>query len=510
MCAAVRPSEAALLVEGLGKSFGGKPALANVSLSLKPGEIVGLVGENGAGKSTLLKLISGNLAADTGTVHVHGKRAAFRDYRDATAAGVFQIYQDLALIPTLTVTENVLLSHEERFSRAGVIDNRAMRDRVAGWFRAFGQERIDVDRKVQAYDFSTRQVIEIVKAFALADLLGVATPVMLLDEPTAALTADEVAFLMRLIGQVRERAAIVYVSHRLSEVVEISDRLYVLKDGALIAEMPAGTATEADLHEKMVGRSRGEFFYREEAQREPEAAAVLEVEGLSAPGRFADVSFAVRAGEILGIGGLLGSGKSDLARAVAGDLRTSAGRIAVGGRPVGTGDLRSSGRAALGYVPPDRRDSVIPGLSVAVNMTLARLARRRGALVHPEAEAADAAAIVRRLSIRLPGVAAQARMLSGGNQQKVVLGRWLLAGATVLVLDNPTNGVDAGAKEEIYGVLRAIAAEGVGILLVSDDLGELIGLSNRVLLMRGGAITAEIAAPSRAKPTEVDLVARMV
>jgi ribose transport system ATP-binding protein len=498
-------------LKGIGKAFGGKPALTDVSLSLDEGEVVGLVGENGAGKSTLLKIISGNLRADSGTISARGREVELRSYQDANRAGIFQIYQDLALVPTLSVYENVLLSHEARFSRFGAIDNRAMRARVAGWFAEFGHGGIDVSRKIQDFDFSTRQVIEIIKAFALAELLGIEMPVMLLDEPTAALTGDEVSFLMNLIAKTRERAAIIYVSHRLSEVLELSDRIYVLKDGAVVAAMPVADVTEGVLHERMVGRTRQEFFYREPLQRTPEAEVVLDVRDLTLRGAFASVNLSLHAGEILGVAGLLGSGKSELARALAGDVSGMSGHIAVSAKEIRSPSVTAMNDAGVGYLPPDRREGVMPVLSVMVNMTLARLTRADSdVLLDLRKEASDVQELIDTLSIKTPSAGAPAGTLSGGNQQKVLLARWLMRNAKVLVLDNPTNGVDAGAKEEIYGVLRTIATQGIGILLVSDDLPEIIGLSNRILVMRGGVIVHEIDAPRDAKPREVDVVTHMV
>jgi ribose transport system ATP-binding protein len=498
-------------LKGISKAFAGKSALADVSLSLDQGQVIGLVGENGAGKSTLLKIISGNLRADSGSIAVRGREVELRSYQDANKAGIFHIYQDLALVPTMSVYENVLLSHEARFSRFGAIDNRAMRVRVTAWFEEFGHGGIDVSRNIQDYDFSTRQVIEIIKAFALAEMLGIETPVMLLDEPTAALTGDEVEFLKRLIAKTRERAAIIYVSHRLSEVLELSDRLCVLKDGSVVGSMPIADVAEGELHERMVGRTRQEFFYREHLQGAPQPETALDVQELSRRGCFENVSFSLQSGEILGIAGLLGSGKSDLARALAGDTSAVAGRIAVSGRDIRSPSIAAMNEAGVGYLPPDRRDGVISVLSVAANMTLARLTRAdAGMLLDPRAEQKDVEELIRTLAIKTPGASAPASALSGGNQQKVLLARWLMRNAKVLVLDNPTNGVDAGAKEEIYGVLRSIAAQGVGVLLVSDDLPEIIGLSNRILVMRGGAIAREIDAPSGAKPREADVVSYMV
>ncbi|MBN9023749.1 MAG: sugar ABC transporter ATP-binding protein [Rhizobiales bacterium] len=465
-----------LEVSAVTKRYGNTVALDGVSLRLDRGEVIGL-----------------------------------DSYRDAVREGVFHIYQELALIPSLTVYENVLLAHEDAFSRMGVISNRRMREHVSALLEEFGHGRIDARRPVADYDFSARQVIEIIKAFALAKLLGIEAPVMLLDEPTAALSGGEVDFLFSLIESIRSRAAIVFVSHRLSEVIGISDRIYILKDGSLIADMPSEGVAEDRLHELMVGRKREEFFYREQAQRTPEEKPLLELAGLSHAGSFSGVDLTVRAGEIVGVAGLVGSGKSSLARAVVGALPDVTGRVRVDGTDLPRLTIKSVAAAGVGYLPPDRRDGVIPVFSVARNMTLARLTRPgEPALLDLSAEARDSAQLVASLGIKTPGVGALLSSLSGGNQQKALIGRWLLRDAKVLVLDNPTNGVDAGAKEEIYAVLRQIVANGVGILLVSDDLPELIGLSHRILVMRAGTIVKELSAPPDAKPVEADVVAHMV
>ena len=417
--AAAASPDPLLAVRDVTRSFGGVRALSGVSLSLRKGEVIGLVGENGAGKSTLLKTISGNLRPDSGAILMNGRQVSLRSYADANREGIFHIYQDLALIPTLSVYENVLLAHEAAFSRFGMIDNRKMARHVTELLAEFGHDRIDASQKVESFDLSTRQVIEIIKSFALAKLAGIEFPVMLLDEPTAALTGDEVEFLMRLIQVTRERAAIIYVSHRLSEVIEVSDRLYVLKDGAMVAELPAAGVAENQLHELMVGRTRDEFFYREPQQREPDGATAIEVSGLSRPGSFSDVTFRVGAGEIVGVAGLLGSGKSDLAQVLAGALPEATGTIKVNGVVVPESrSIRIMSDAGIGYLPPDRGDGVIPPLSVTSNMSLARLTRRGESYwLDLAREKRDALEFVSTLGIKTAGVDAQISTLSGGNRE---------------------------------------------------------------------------------------------
>jgi ribose transport system ATP-binding protein len=499
---------------GVDKAFPGVQALSGVDLTVHRGEIVGLVGENGAGKSTLLSVLSGTVRPDAGAVHVRGREVQFGNYREATLEGVFRIYQELALVPNLTVYENLFLSHEGRFRRLGVLRRGAMLRRARELLARFGHDWIDPARPTAAYDFSTRQVLEIIKAFALGELLDVEAPVILLDEPTTALTRDEADFLGELLGRVRSEAALVFVSHRLSEVLELSDRVYILKDGRVVEETEPERTTDAQVHYVMVGRERDELFYHESRQRQPDADAVLEVKGFAQPPEFRDVSFVVRKGEIVGIGGVLGSGKSALARAIFGaGVSRAEGTVRVDGHAMEPLITRRMVRAGVGYVPPERHeDGIILGFPVAWNISLARLAAGNGpaSLLNADRERNEARGFVDSMRIKTPDVRTQAGSLSGGNQQKVVLARWLACDARMLILDNPTRGIDAGAKEEIYALIRDLADRGVGILVVSDDLLELIGLSNRILIMKDGAITAELDSPPAQKPQESTLVASMV
>lgn len=507
------PTGSLLEVQAICKSFGNTRALTDVSLHVEPGEVIGLIGENGAGKSTLLHIISGNTRQDSGIVVTRGRPVSFTSAREANVAGVFHIYQDLALLANLSVFENIFLSHEERFSRFGVINRREMRDRTRACLSMFDHDWIDPSHCVDAYDFSTRQVIEIVKAFALAELLEIDYPLLLLDEPTASLTREEVEFFEALVRQARERAAVIFVSHRLSEVLAISDRVYVLKDGVVTAEIGPAEATERELHRLMVGRERAEFFYQQDLQLEPRSEIALDVRKLSRTDSFQNVSLRLHAGEIVGVSGLLNSGKSEVARALFGALSAD-GEIRVGDVVVDHPSISTMTKAGIGYVPPDRHsEGIIMVLPVSWNISLAELAQgaSRGAFLDVRWEDEQARNYVDRLTIKTAGVRALTRTLSGGNQQKVLLARWLVRDVMkVLVLDNPTHGVDAGAKGDIYKALRAIAKEGVAILLVSDDLLEVIGLSNRILVMKDGEIVNELVTPPDSKPSEEDLVAKML
>jgi ribose transport system ATP-binding protein len=504
-----------LAVRGMSKSFAGNAALSNVDLTLNRKEVMGLAGENGAGKSTLLNILSGVLKPDEGQVEIRGEEVRLRHYRDANERGIFRVYQELSLVPNMPVYENLFLTHESRFRRLGLLRRSAMVRRARELFESFDHGWIDPTRETGSYDFAVRQVIDIIRAFASADLLEQEEPVILLDEPTAGLLHDETEFFTELLRQIRRRASVIFVTHRLSELLELCDTAAVLKDGEVVADkQPAASLSEAELHRLMVGRVREEQFYKEDRQRERAPSVRLKVEDLSLAGEFERVNLEVHEGEILGIGGVLGSGKSVLARALYDSPPHLSGTVWLNGDEVTKNRARASIKAGIGYIPPERHeDGVLLSQPVSWNISLARVSSEgglRGATMNLHRERREAVDLIERVQIKTPAPGAATSSLSGGNQQKVIIARWLARGVDFLIMDNPTRGVDAGAKEEIYSIIRDLADRGVGLLLVSDDLPELIGLSNRVLLMRDGTVVGEVAAETAAKPSEVDLVGGIV
>lgn len=500
----------ALVVADLWKRFAGTQALGGVSFNVEIGQVLGIVGENGAGKSTLLNIICGCDRPDSGAIALRGKLVQAASYHEANRVGIFRIFQELSLIPNLAIYENIFLSHEAHFSRFGVLNKREMADRAGELFAELDHGWIDIRRPAGSYDFATRQAIEIVKAFALARLLNIDVPVLLLDEPTSALSRDEIAGFFRLVESVRDHAICVFVSHRLTEVLDLSDRLLVLKDGKVVTERKKAGVSEEVLHELMVGRARSEHFYKETQQRQPDEDVRLRASRLEGKG-FSDVTLEIRRGEIVGIAGVMGSGKAELARCIAGVEPLRSGSIHVDRVNVLRPAIPTLLDLGLAYVTPDRgEEGIFPGLSVAWNISMARIARTPGLFLDPAGESAEAAGYVDRLRVKTAGIKVPARSLSGGNQQKLVMARWLAFGVKVLILDNPTRGVDAGAKEEIYELLRELAESGVAILLVSDDLLEVIGLANRIQVMKDGHIVREIGSPADNKPTESELVGMMV
>ena len=513
----VDPRQPILQMRGLTKRFAGVTVVEGVDIDIFPNEIVGIAGENGAGKSTTLKLAAGIYRPDEGKLTLSGEDYRPESYTDAVRAGISMVFQEQALVANLRVYENFFLSHESKFRKFGPIVDRARMIALAErHLKALGLSHIDPRRVTGSYAFHDRQMIEIAKAFVLAEYFEVAHPVVLLDEPTAAIGDAEVALLFDSIRRFRDRASFVLITHRLSEYITLCDRIYVMKDGRAVAEMGKDQFSQHRLHEAMVGRARDEEYYKENSQIaiKDGAPAVLSVEALGGEG-VKGVSFDVRAGEILGIGGLVGCGKEEVARAVVGyEPFPAQGSVSVKGNAL---PARARGRAGiaanLGFVPKERKtEGIIPYLSVAANVSLAALPKVSGVpgIISSRKEWRLARDFIDRLRIRTTGPRQLCQFLSGGNQQKVVMAKWLAREVDLLVLDNPTRGVDVGAKEEIYVLMRELTAKGVAILLITDDLLELIGLSNRILIMRDGAVVAERPAPPTGKPTEQELVGFMV
>ena len=499
-----------LATAGIEKSFPGVRALHDVSIELRPGEVLGLVGENGAGKSTLMKIVSGVCQPDAGEIRLGGRRQRFASAADATRQGIGMVFQEQSLLANLTVGENIYLGNEAQFTRFGLVNWGSL---YASAERQLAKVEVDVDPRTRAatLDFATRQMVELAKALTLEEHAS-GHLVILLDEPTSVLERAEIEILFARVRALKTRASFIFVSHRLSEVLELSDRIYVMKDGAVVAEIEAAEADVKMLHRLMVGRGLQMEYYREPLQRPFGNDVVLELDGLGRGDAYRDVSLKLHAGEILGIAGVLGSGREELTRSLAGLLPHDRGRLLVGGREVRLSAPADAVDVELGYVPRERRvEGLVLFLSVAANITLPSLRdiARRG-LINLGEERRLAKSWIERLRVRTPSVDALCLNLSGGNQQKVVLAKWLNAKARVLVLDHPTRGLDVGAKEEVYELVRAITNEGVAVILISDTLEETIGLSHTVLVMRDGVVTHRASANPGAKPLQVDLIGHMV
>ena len=469
-----------LEVSRLAKSYGPIRILHDVSLTVPTRSIIGLVGENGAGKTTLFNIITGLARPDSGAMVYRGKPYTPRSYGEAFSLGVSRVFQEQSLILNVPVYENMALSQEKRFTRFGQFVDRSAMICVAEQIVEDAGLDVDVRRNAGAYDFSRRQAIEIARAcLAPKHLMGIEDPLVLLDEPTSALDQqDETAFL-DLLARMKRHASFIFVSHRLTEVRAICDTVVVMKDGRISGALTPGEADEKTLHGLMVGRDRADDYYHIDEQRDVSGErAVCNVHQLS-DAEFANVSFDLRAGEVLGIGGLLDSGKSALGKAIAGVRPPKSGAVGVAGRMRRRPNIRELVRDGLGYVPAERLvEGIVSTFSLAVNLSLPSADRYSPyGLWRIDLERDAARDAIRQFGIRSGSPNGPMRNLSGGNQQKVVLARWLQRDLRVLVLDNPTRGVDAGAKEEIYQQIRRLTGQGVGVILITDELAELIGLS---------------------------------
>lgn len=478
---------AAVIAEGLQKRFGVVQALRDVSVTIAPGTIHALVGENGAGKSTLGKLIGGVHTPDGGRLLVDGQTRRYRSPHDALVDGVTMVAQELALVPGRSVAENVFLGSMPR--RLGVVDGRRLRERYEELVARVGFA-LPADAAVGGLRLADQQKVEILRGVASGARL------IVMDEPTAALTRDEAEQLFGIVRGLREQGTtIVYVSHFLEEVLMLADVVTVLRDGRVIDTGPARAETEGGLIRKMIGRELDGVF----PPRRPvaaEAREVLRVRGLCAGRAIDDVSFEVRAGEVLGFAGLVGSGRSEVAHAIAGALRRTAGTIELDGRRVAPRSPAAAVRLGISLLPESRKtQGLVLGRSIAENVTLPHLADvSRLGVVGRRRERREVEEIAGRMGVRAPSVTVPVSHLSGGNQQKVLFAKWLLRQPRVLIADEPTRGVDVGAKRAIYDLLAAVAQRGeMGIVLISSELEEVLALSHRVCVMRAGRIVATLA-----------------
>ncbi|MDE2510224.1 MAG: sugar ABC transporter ATP-binding protein [Elusimicrobia bacterium] len=492
-----------LEARGVTKRFPGVVALKDVRFDVKAGEIHALCGENGAGKSTLIKLLSGvhPHGSYEGELFVGGRPAAFRGVGDAQRAGIASISQELALVPALSVAENVRLGDWP--SRGGLVDWSEARRDAATWLGKLGLN-VDPDLPVEKLGAGQRQLVEIAKA------LRRDARILILDEPTAALAEAEARRLMELVRELRNQGiGIIYISHRLEEIDHLADRVTVLRDGSTVSTRPASEASREVLIRDMVGREIGDLFPR----RAPALGPVrLEAKGLCAEGatgvrRLADVSFSVRAGEVLGIGGLMGAGRTELVMHLFGAWgRRTGGSVAVDGAPLREGMPWDALAAGLALVTEDRRrHGLIIDQSVGFNLSLSTLkSLLRGGLLDARAETVLNERDRAELRIKTPGLDARVGGLSGGNQQKVLVGRARRSAPKVLLLDEPTRGVDVGAKVEIYEMINRLTEKGLAVVLVSSELPELLGMSDRIAMMRSGRVVGEF---SRAEATQERLIA---
>lgn len=470
-----------LEVKNLDKSYATVQVLFSLNFAVAPGEILGLIGENGAGKSTLIKCLSGQEPIQRGEIRLDGQTVSFRNRAAAIAAGVTTVPQEFNLVDTLTVAENLFLGRET--CRMGLLDRRAMRERTREVLAELHSE-LDPDRPVATLSVAEKQLLEIAKALESSCRL------LILDEPTTVLNTDETAILFGLLRKLaKQRISILFVSHKLHEVKELCDTVAVMRDGHLVATGPVADYTAEIMARQMVGRDLKQKFPPKRRIAE-DAPILLEVEKLSLPGKLEDISFRLRSGEILGVAGLAGSGRSELLETLYALRRRSAGRVKLLGKETDFRNARQALDAGVMLLPEDRQGAgVLLDSSVAVNMAVLK----KEALIDPEEEKRDAEEFIRKFSIRPPFPDVIVRRLSGGNQQKVAIARNLVLSPVLFLLDEPTRGVDVGARSDLYDWIDHLAAGGIGCLLVSSDLEELIGMCDRVLVLRNGRLAGEVA-----------------
>ena len=474
-----------LRMEGISKSFPGVQALEDVDFEVYPGEILGFVGENGAGKSTLIKIISGVYSKDRGTMFYQGQPVEVHNPQGAQDLGISTIYQELALIPHLSVAENVFLNREQRLIPAiGMVDFGLMNQQAEAILKDLG---VDIPGKmlVKKLTVAAQQMVEIAKALSLNASL------ILMDEPTSALSSKEVDALFSVMQRLKEKGvSVVFISHRLEEVVREVDRVLIMRDGRRVGTLPIAEATEKKIIRLMVGREVGLFPKEEATIGDP----VLEVRDISGDNGVKNVSFAVRKGEILGLAGLMGAGRTEVARLICGADHLTDGAIFIEGKKTKINSPTDAVRRGIGWVPEDRKQhGLVLSMSVRENITLPILRRISGFLgkISRREENEISERYVDALSVMTPSLAQTVRNLSGGNQQKVVLAKWLSTEPKVLIMDEPTRGIDVGAKAEVHALMSQLAQQGIGIIMISSEMPEIFGMSDRVIVMCQGRVTGE-------------------
>jgi ribose transport system ATP-binding protein len=465
-------------MKGISKAFGPVRVLDNVDFAIAGGEIHALMGENGAGKSTLMKILSGAYGADTGSILIDGKPVTIRSSREASALGIAIIHQELNMIPQLSVMDNLFLGREP--SRFGVLERSQMRTETASWLSKVGSGQIDPSQMAKTLSIGRQQLVEIATA------LSANARMLIMDEPTASLTDHEIDTLFRIMTDLKSQGvAIVYVSHRMEEIFKICDKVSVLRDGHFVGERAVGETNFGEIVKMMVGRELHERFPKRDVAL---GEVRLKVEDLG-DGRHIDhIHFEVRAGEVLGVAGLVGAGRSRILNTLFGVNRRTAGQVLLDGKALFIRRPRDAIAAGMGYVTEDRKSQgLVLGLSLRENATLVHLGRyAHGGIIDRKAENAAVLKLIGDLHIRARDPELEVKALSGGNQQKVVFAKWLTRPPKVLLLDEPTRGVDVGGKAEIYEIINRLAAAGTAIVMVSSELPEVLAMSDRILVMREG------------------------
>lgn len=498
-------------LQQIDKHFPGVHALKAIDFKIGRGEIVGLVGENGAGKSTLMKVIYGAYQPDGGNVTIDGTTVRFQTPRQAMDHGIGMVFQEQSLITNLTVSENIFLGFEQQFVKWGVIDWKAMN---AAAKAQLAKVKLDIDPATitATLSFAQRQLVELAKVLTLEERVD-GDLVILLDEPTSVLAREEVELLFQLVRDLTSRASFIFVSHRMDEVLELSDRIYVMKDGEVVDVVTQAEAEVESIQHKMVGRDIDKEYYREQKQLDYQRAnPLVSFRNVSFAGGFEDISFDLHPGEVLCLVGTEGSGREAILRTVFGMDTPTNGAVEIKGETISQFTAQGGVERGIGYVPRERKiEGIVNGMSVFENMTLSQLGNySSNGILRIDAEKALAREWIEKLGIKTPSEYKDCGGLSGGNQQKVVLAKWRSGGSDIILLDHPTRGLDIGAKEDVYEMVRAMSADGVGIILVADTLEEAIGLSHSIIVLKDGQFQQRFEGMPGDKPTLFDLVHHMI
>ena len=493
------------------KHFPGVHALKAVDFKVNRHEIVGLVGENGAGKSTLMKVIYGAYQPDGGDVLIDGTVVRFQNPRMAMDHGIGMVFQEQSLILNLTVMENIFLGYEQQFVKLGVIDWKAMSEAAK---QQLTKVKLDIDPAMTTSDlsFAQRQLVELAKVLTLEERID-GDLVILLDEPTSVLAQEEVELLFSLVRDLTKRASFIFVSHRMEEVLKLSDRIYVMKDGAVVDVVAHDVADKDAIQHKMVGRDVDKEYYREQKQKPYDEDNVLvQFDSVSSGKRYSDISFTLHPGEVLCLVGTEGSGREAILRTIFGLETPTKGQVTIKGETVSRFTAQNGVNRGVGYTPRERKiEGIVAGMNVYENMTLSQMDNYASAgVLRVNQEKGLARTWIERLGIKTPDVYKDCGGLSGGNQQKVVLAKWRSAGADIMLLDHPTRGLDIGAKEDVYEMIREMCDAGVGIVLVADTLEEAIGLSHTIIVLKDGAFQKRFDGKPGCKPSLYDLVHHMI
>lgn len=474
--------QAFVALKHISKSFPGVKALDDISIEFSPGRVHVLLGENGAGKSTIIKIISGVYQSDEGSLIVNGNTERFENTRESLAKGISIIHQELSVIPDLTIAENIFLGREPK-TALGLVDKQKMNQQTSQLLDSLGLS-LNPKTFIRKLTNGDKQMVEIARAVSQNSSL------VIMDEPTSSLSEKEVAALFKVIKSLKEdNVGIIYISHRLKEIREIGDDITILRDGAVVLTTPLSEISEEEMINRMVGREMKQFYFR--ANDAVKDEIVLSVDNLGRTGSFHDVSFQLKKGEILGVAGLVGAGRTEVMRTVFGADAPDTGSMQVFGKPYQPKTVKDAVACGIGLVPEDRRgQGLLLDKNVAVNTTLSSLFQQSvNGLIDFTWEKSAAEEYVRKMKTKTPGVKTRIKNLSGGNQQKVVIARWLLAGSRILIMDEPTRGIDVNAKAEIYNLMKEFVEDGGSIIMVSSDLPEILGVADRIMVMREGTIS---------------------